>query len=70
MKQFAGPPQSVARFEQICLPNADALLYTPEILRTCSCAYMTRWMVILDKLKSVMRASTLYDNVRIALTCQ
>jgi acetyl esterase len=30
MKQFAGPPQSVARFEQICLANAEALLYTPE----------------------------------------
>ena len=29
MKGFAGPPQAVARFEQIRLSHTDALLYLP-----------------------------------------
>src|SRR5947209_2487621 len=30
MKELAGPPQPVARFEQIVLANSEALLYVPE----------------------------------------
>jgi acetyl esterase len=30
MKEFSGPPQPIARFEKITLPNAEALLYVPE----------------------------------------
>src|SRR3954452_22117292 len=30
MKEFSGPPEPVARFELITLPNAEALLYVPE----------------------------------------